>query len=106
MMITDHTQAQQNLIQLAKMKGYNLPPEATGGIQADLNLKNATTAFDHLYVHNMLADHRNTVQMFANYAVTGKDPDVRLFAQQTLPTLKAHLKEIKAIDGKLMDTAK
>ena len=106
MMITDHTQAQQNLIQLAKMKGYNLPPEATGGIQADLNLKNATTAFDRLYVHNMLADHRNTVQMFANYAVTGKDPDVRLFAQQTLPTLKAHLKEIKAIDGKLMDTAK
>lgn len=106
MMVTDHGRAQQKLMQLAKMKGYNLPPEATGGIQQDPKLKNATTAFDRLYVHNMLAGHRNTVQMFENYAITGKDQDVKAFAQQTLPTLKAHLAAIEAIDKQLKDSAK
>jgi putative membrane protein len=45
--------------------------------------------------------------MFQNYAITGKDPVVKAFAQQMLPTLKAHLAAIKAIDEKYKDlTAK
>jgi putative membrane protein len=103
MMVNDHSQAQQKLMALAKRKGIDVPPEASSGIMADLKLKNATDAFDRLYVHNMLADHRSTVQMFETYAITGKDPDVRAFAQQTLPTLKQHLAEVKALDEKLKD---
>lgn len=101
MMAKDHSQAEQQLLQLAKSKGIALPAPATGGIQPDPALKNAGDNFDKLYVHAMVSAHRNTVQMFENYAITGKDPDVRAFAQRNLPTLKAHLTAILAIDKQL-----
>ncbi|UOE52411.1 DUF4142 domain-containing protein [Mucilaginibacter sp. SMC90] len=103
MMVKDHTQAEQQLLQLAKSRGYNLPAAATGSIQPDLNLKNAGPDFDRLYVHGMLAGHNNTVQTFENYAVNGKDPAVKAFAQQQLPALKAHLSAIKVLDGRIKD---
>lgn len=99
MMVSDHGMAQRKLLALAKRKGILLPAEATGGIQTDLKLKNAgDAAFDRLYIHGMLADHRSTVQMFETYVLTGKDPDVRAFAQQILPTLKSHLEMVKGLD--------
>jgi putative membrane protein len=106
MMMMDHQQAETKLLQLAKTKGYRLPAAATGGIQPDLKLKNAGDRFDRLYVHTMVVNHANTVETFQNYATTGKDPDIRAFTQQTLPTLKKHLSTIKTIDKQLKDTAK
>jgi putative membrane protein len=32
----------------------------------------------------MVNSHRNTVETFEKYATTGRDPDVRAFAQQML----------------------
>jgi len=101
MMVKDHGQAEQQLLQLAKSKGITLPPAATGGIQPDLNLKNAGGDFDQLYVHAMVSGHRNTVETFQVYATTGKDPQVRAFAQELLPTLKQHLEMVTAIDKQI-----
>jgi putative membrane protein len=106
MMVKNHNQTQQKLMHLAKQKGYSIPAAATGGIQPDLNLKNADNNFDQMYVHAMVVGHNNTVQTFETYATTGKDPDVRAFAQQTLPTLKAHLAAIRAIDSQLKKLSK
>ena len=105
MMVKDHGDAEQKLLALAKATGYNLPAAATGGIQPDLSLKNAANAFDWLYVHAMVVNHANTVLTFENYAVTGKDPAVKAFAQEMLPALQAHLKAIKAIDAQLNQSA-
>lgn len=101
MMVKDHSQAEQQLLALAKRKNISLPPAATGGIQPDLLLKNAGQRFDKMYVHAMVAGHGNAVQEFENYAVTGKDPDVRAFAQELLPALKHHLAESQALEEKL-----
>jgi putative membrane protein len=101
MMVKDHGQAEQKLLQLAKGKGISLPAAATGKIQPDINLKNANGNFDQLYVHAMVSGHQNKVQAFQNYATTGKDPGLRAFAQEMLPVLKRHLVEIKAIEEKL-----
>jgi putative membrane protein len=101
MMVKDHGQGEKQLLQLAKIKGYNIPATATGGIQPDPALKNAGANFDKLYVHGMVAGHRNTVETFETYATNGKDPDVKAFAQRTLPILKAHLAAITAIDQQL-----
>jgi putative membrane protein len=100
MMIKDHGQSEQQLLQLAKSRGINLPPAATGGIKPDLLLVGAAN-FDSAYVHAMSAGHGNTVQMFENYATTGKDPAVRAWAQQMLPTLKMHLEHIKSIEKQI-----
>jgi putative membrane protein len=101
MMVKDHNDAEAKLLALAKSQNMNLPPAATGGIQTDLMLKNAGSNFDKLYIHGMLSGHRNTVEVFENYATTGKNPVVKAFAQAMLPTLKHHLMEIEAIDEKL-----
>jgi putative membrane protein len=101
MMIKDHGDAEQKLLALAKSQGISLPANSTGGIQPDLLLKNAGSNFDKLYVHGMVAGHGNTVQVFENYATTGKNPAIKVFAQQMLPVIKRHLAEIKAIDRQI-----
>lgn len=100
MMVKDHGQAEQQLLQVAKNRGINLPPAATRGIKPDLLLAGAAN-FDPAYVHAMSSGHGNTVQMFENYATTGKDPAVRAWAQQMLPTLKMHLEHIKTIEKQI-----
>jgi putative membrane protein len=106
MMVKDHGQAEQQLLALAKSSTIQLPAAATSGVQPDLTLKNAGDNFDKLYVHGMVVSHANTVQTFENYATTGKDPAVKAFAQQMLPTLKHHLAEIKAIEEQIKQAAK
>jgi putative membrane protein len=101
MMIKDHGDAEQKLLAVAKAQGIQLPTTATGGIQPDLLLKNAGRNFDNLYVHGMVAGHANTVQVFENYAITGKNPAIKAFAQQMLPVIRQHLAEIKAIDKQI-----
>jgi putative membrane protein len=49
----------------------------------------------------MLSGHKSTLEIFENYATTGKNPDVRAFARHTLPTLKAHLAAITTIDNQI-----
>ena len=100
LMIKDHGQAEQQLLKLAKGRGINLPAAATGGIKPDLLLAGAAN-FDSAYVRAMSSGHGNTVQIFENYATTGKDPAVRAWAQQMLPTLKMHLEHIKTIEKQL-----
>jgi putative membrane protein len=106
-MMSDHSKAQRQLMQLAKQKGFDIPSQATGGIMPDPMLKNASGRdFDRIYVHMMVTGHRQTVSMFENYALTGKNLSVKAFAQQTLPVLKQHLAAITALDSELKDTAK
>jgi putative membrane protein len=98
MMVKDHGMGEQELLALAKRRHIDLPAAATGGIQPDPMLKNAGANFDKMYVHAMVAGHNNTVQTFQNYATTGKDPEVKAWAQKMLPTLKMHLEHIKGIE--------
>ncbi|MET1056918.1 MAG: DUF4142 domain-containing protein [Pedobacter sp.] len=97
MMVKDHGAAEKQLLQLAEKRNIALPAAAIGGIKADPLLGNAPD-FDSAYVHAMSAGHQNTVQVFQNYATTGKDPAVKAWAQQMLPNLKMHLEHIKALE--------
>jgi putative membrane protein len=98
-MVADHSKSQAQLMQLITARGFQIPHEATDPPVPDKMLKNLHGKdFDRMYVHMMVPDHRQTVQMFEKYALTGKDPDTRAFAQQVLPVLKQHLDAITAID--------
>jgi len=100
MMVKDHTAAEKQLLQLAKTRGITLPAAATGGIKPDPLLANAPD-FDSAYVHAMSSGHQNTVQVFQNYATTGKDPAVKAWAQQMLPNLNMHLEHVKKIEKQI-----
>ena len=103
-MVTDHSKAETQLMQLVRSRGFQIPQEATATPVEDLMLKNTPAKdFDRMYVHMMVPGHRETVQLFQKYALTGKDPDVNAFAQQTLPVLKEHLASITAIDKSMKE---
>lgn len=106
-MVADHTKAQTALLQVAKSKGYQIPSQATSPPVPEPMLVKATGKdFDRLYVHMMAPGHRQTVNLYQTYAISGKDPDVKAFAAQTLPTIKEHLATITAIDAQMKDAAK
>ena len=101
-MVDDHGKANDQLKQVASQKGITVPEK--------LNAKDAATkarleklsgkAFDRAYMQDMVADHTKDVSEFRTESKTAKDPDVKSFASQTLPTLKDHLKEAKSIAPK------
>jgi putative membrane protein len=104
-MIIDHGKVEAQLMQLIQSRGYNIPQEAIEAPVEDLMLKNTpSNDFDRVYVHMMVPGHRETVSLFEKYALTGKDPDARAFAQQVLPVLKEHLNAITTIDNNLKDS--
>jgi putative membrane protein len=98
-MVDDHTKANDQLKQVASEKGVNIPEK--------LDAKDAATKarleklsgaeFDRAYMADMVRDHTKDVREFENEANTAKDPAVKNFASQTLPTLKDHLKEAKSV---------
>lgn len=101
-MVTDHGKAEAQLLALAKKKGYNLPPNATSNVVEDPMLVKATDGkFDKLYVHMMVPGHRSAAGLYQRYAIAGKDPEIKAFARQTLPIIKSHLADIKAIDERM-----
>ena len=57
-------------------------------------------AFDQAYMQDMLKDHKTDIAAFEKESMNGKDPDVKQFATQTLPTLKDHLKQAESVNPK------
>jgi putative membrane protein len=57
--------------------------------------------FDKQYVKSMVMDHQEDVKDFRKEASTGKDPQIKSFASQTLPVIQGHLDKIKAIQAKM-----
>jgi putative membrane protein len=98
-MVRDHSKANQKLQALARAKTIQI---LNGPLSPDDMLKNASGAeFDRQYVQMMVKDHEKNVAMFARAANSLPNKDVKMFAAQTLPTLRAHLQQIKAIAAKM-----
>ncbi len=101
-MITDHNNNEIQLMQVARSAGVQLPAEATTPPVEDLMLRNTPEKdFDRMYVHMMVPDHRQTIKLFEKYAWTGKNPAVKAYAAQSLPTLKEHLTSVTALNDKM-----
>ena len=102
-MVTDHTQANDELKSIASKKSITLPTSVNAKQQAEYNrlekLKGA--AFDREYMKLMVSDHRTDVNEFRRESEHGSDPDLKAFAAKTLPTLENHLKMAESTDAKV-----
>ena len=98
-MIDDHTKANDQLKQIASQEHVKLPSEPDQKDRATKErLEKLTGAqFDQAYMSDMVNDHKKDVAEFARESKTAKDPAVKDFAQQTLPTLREHLKQAQQI---------
>lgn len=98
-MVNDHTKANNELKQVASQKQVDLPQELSAKDKATkARLEKLSGAqFDRAYMTHMVKDHQADVAEFARESKMAKDPAVKSFAEQTLPTLREHLKEAQKI---------
>lgn len=101
-MVTDHTQVNQQLTALAQRKGVAPPPAPDPQQAAEAQKLQGLRGrgFDREFVRDQLTDHQQAVALFQQEAQQGTDPDVKAFAQQTLPTLQQHLQMVQALEGR------
>jgi putative membrane protein len=101
-MVTDHSKANQQLMQLATSKGMTLPRELPADMQAqrDKLARLSGAEFDRMYMQHMVKDHKKDVAEFEKQAEKGADAALRTFAQETLPTLREHLTLAESLAGK------
>jgi len=102
-MVDDHSKANDQLKQLASQKGITLPADVdSSDKQFQDQLSSASGAkFDKMYMDHMVQDHKKDVSEFQSEATKAADPDVKNFAQQTLPTLQDHLQQAQTTDKQL-----
>jgi putative membrane protein len=92
-MIHDHTQANQELRQLASSEGVTASDELD---QEHRNLMNRLsglkgTEFDRAYMDAMVQDHKKVVAEFEREASQGQDNELKNWASTLLPKLQRHL---------------
>lgn len=95
-LVDDHSKANEELRQLAAMKGnFTLPTQLDAKQTAAVNklTKLSGAEFDREFVKMMVKDHQKAVSLFQKQSMTNVgDPDVKAFASKTLPTLQEHLR--------------
>ena len=103
MMVQDHTNANNELMALASGKNVTVPDSMMTKHREHLEMLRKKTGkdFDRSYMQMMVQDHNEDISKFQNAANSAQDPDVKAFANKTLPILRMHLDSAKAINAAL-----
>jgi len=93
MMLEDHQRANQQLESIAQRKGVSSSGSGASAQsdQSRSRLASGGADFDSRYVTEEIRHHRESISDFRKEASSGSDPDLRQFAQDTLPKLEHHL---------------
>ena len=99
-MVTDHTQNQDQLKQVAQQEGVTLPTKLSpkdAAARARLE-KLSGKAFDHAYMLDMVKDHTKDVAKFKDESKENVAGPVKNYVDQSLPTLESHLKDARTVE--------
>jgi len=101
MMVTDHTKANDELKRIVTQKGAMLPATLSHHEQSTLESLQTKLGkdFDKDYAADMVKDHRTDLKDFESAAKDLSDPDLRAFAQKTIPILEKHLRMAKDMEA-------
>lgn len=102
-MVSDHQKANSELSAIATNLNITLPPVVSKDhVDKQRKLRDKSgNAFEEEYIDIMVKDHDRTVSMFENAASDATNTDLQAFATQTLPTLKKHFAEAKALQDSI-----
>ncbi len=101
-MIEDHQKTTQELkshVQKTNLSGVSMPTQLDQKHQQMLNeLKQASgQQFDALYEDQQHQAHMQAINLFRSYGQTGDNPELRQWAQKTLPELQKHFQKTEAL---------
>jgi len=101
-MVTDHSQANDELQQIAEQQNLTLPTQPGATQQAtDRRLRAMAGAdFDTAYMNHAVQDHQQDVAAFQREAQSGKDPALKAFAQKYLPIIRTHLQLAQTVSAR------
>jgi putative membrane protein len=92
-MVHDHSLAGYQLTAIARREG--LPMTTSLGAGGSMELQHLRTlsgrAFDDAYVSGNVPDHHKAIALLQGEAANGRDSALRVWARETLPTLRVHL---------------
>jgi putative membrane protein len=91
-MIADHTPNNEQLVKLAESKGVTPPTELDAMHQKQMTKLQSLsgTKFDTLYLKGQEKDHAMMLKTFEAEAKNGHDPELKQFAQTTIPVIEEH----------------
>jgi putative membrane protein len=100
-MVRDHTASAEKLKAIADAKGVaTATPQKPSHEQSLKRLGELSGAeFDRAYMKQMVADHRKTITLFEQQSRSGRDPALKAYAEETLPTLREHLQHAQATEA-------
>ena len=92
-MITDHTANNSQLATLAGQKGLTVPTALDDKDQSEIDKlgKLDGKKFDKMYMKGQVKDHQAMLTLLQKEAKSGKDADLKSFAEQTIPVVQSHL---------------
>jgi len=96
--LDDHTLSNAEVQALARLKGIALPdPTKTDGPAISLSRLNGID-FDQAFVREAIQDHLKDLAEFEKEdQSSASDSDIKGFAHSTLPKLRSHLEQAKAL---------
>jgi putative membrane protein len=92
-MVRDHSQANRELMRIARREGVALPTglgPKNNALRARLSRLHGA-AFDRAYARAMVADHQEDLREFRHEASSGRNPAVRTFADKYQAVIQGHL---------------
>jgi putative membrane protein len=100
MMMSDHSQANEKIKQLASTNNIMLPDSLDDDDKDELRdmAKLSGTEFDKKFMNRMVKDHKEDVSDFEDMAEKAENPEIRNMAQQTLPTLREHYTKAQQLE--------
>jgi putative membrane protein len=102
-MVTDHTQASQNLATVAEMTGTSLPASlsAADRTREDELKKLSGAKLNETYLRDELAGHKQVISAFESEIEHGQDEAAKNYAAETLPTIQDHIRIAEDVAGRL-----
>ena len=93
MLVDQHTASNNELTKIANEKGVEMPAAPKHSQRRDIEKmgKKSGSTFDRDFVRYEIKDHKKDIKEFEKAIKDVKDPDVKTWAERTLPTLREHL---------------
>jgi putative membrane protein len=101
-LIADHKKANEDLKTIAAAASLAPPPETLDDFHMrrinDLNETDGDKDFDHDFMALQVDAHKDTIDLFNDYAKDGDVAPLKSFAEQTLPKLEEHRTKAEAVE--------
>ena len=105
MMAKDHGAAHEKLESLAKAKGVTLPsaPDSAQATELKTLQTRDGAEFDEGYLASQVKAHEEAVQLLKSEIASGTDADTKALAQELLPTVEGHLRQVYRLSGQSVE---